>query len=99
MADVFASGNWHVAEGNQDAFVDAWSRFLSWTRDSQPGLAYGRLMRDESDGRHFVSFAEWSDPAARDAWRNSDKFMELFGACRQLCDDFQGGDFEGIVSV
>ena len=99
MGNVFASGNWHVTEGKEDAFVEAWTRFLSWSRDTQPGLTYARLIRDESDRGHFVSFAEWSDSAARDGWRKNEQFMQLFGACRQLCNDFQGGDFEGSVSI
>jgi heme-degrading monooxygenase HmoA len=99
MAEHYASGNWHVKAGNEDDFVARWTEFLRWTREAHPGLADANLIRDRKDGLHFVSFVDWQDPAARDAWKQSAGFMERFTACRELCEDFYGGDYDRVVSV
>jgi heme-degrading monooxygenase HmoA len=98
MARHFASGNWHVTEGMEDEFVERWKEFLGWTRESQPALVNASLLRDEKDPAHFISFAEWSDAAGRDAWRQSPEFGQHFGACRSLCRDMSAGDYEWQVS-
>ena len=99
MADLFASGNWHVMQGREDEFIERWTVFLRWTRSTQPALIEARLIRNEGDPGHYISFAQWADAPARNAWKNSEGFMERFSACRALCDDFQGGDYQRIVTV
>jgi heme-degrading monooxygenase HmoA len=99
MADSFASGNWHVVQGKEEEFIERWTEFLQWTRSTQPALIGAGLIRDEGDPNHFVSFAQWADAPARNAWKNSEGFMERFSACRALCDDFKGSDYERIVTV
>lgn len=99
MTDAYASGNWHVQEGKEDTFVERWQDWLGWTRKTHPNLERARLIRDRGDPRHFVSFAEWEDAASRDAWKQSPEFAEKFGACRKLCDDFYGGDYDEAGSI
>lgn len=99
MAEHFASGNWHVKKGNEEEFVERWKEFLQWTHDTQKSLVSANLIRDERDPSHFISFAEWGDSAARDAWRDEPGFAERFAACRALCEDFYGGDYGRAVSV
>lgn len=93
MTKAYASGNWHVGDGKESEFVDRWREFLGWTRENHPTLNWATLVRAEGDSSRFVSFAEWETSEARDAWKNSKDFMERFTACRELCDEFQGGDF------
>jgi quinol monooxygenase YgiN len=99
MAKHFAYGSWQVAPGNGEAFMKAWTRFLTWTQESQSGFGFARLLGDEENPGHFVSISEWNDGAARLAWQNDEKFTEMFSACRELCDDFQQGAFEASVSI
>jgi len=99
MAQSFAMGNWHVTEGKEQEFVQRWGEFLGWARETQESLVGASLIRNEQDHRHFISFSEWKDAGARGAWKNSEGFMERFGACRELCDDFSGADHERVVEV
>ncbi len=99
MAEYYASGNWHVKEGEEQEFVERWTGFLQWTRKDHPALEAASLIRDQGDPRHFLSFASWEDPEARAAWKQSPEFAERFGACRELCDDFYGSDYERAVVI
>ncbi len=99
MADeVYASGSWQVRSGEEQEFVARWSDFLGWTRDNHRDLKFATLVRAEGDGSRFVSMAGFESREARDAWKASEGFMERFSACRELCDEFQGGDFSLAAS-
>jgi heme-degrading monooxygenase HmoA len=99
MAEHFASGNWHVTKGKEQEFVERWTEFLGWTRATRPSLVEASLIRDESDPSHFVSFARFASAEERNAWKQSGGFMERFGACRALTEDFHGGDYHRAVAV
>lgn len=99
MAEHFASGNWQVKKGNEDEFVKRWKDWLQWTRNTQKSLVGASLIRDVRDPSHFISFAEWEDAAARDAWKNDSGFPARFAACRSLCEDFYGGDYGRTVAI
>ena len=94
MAERFgASGRWHVRAGEEEAFVLRWKEFLGWRRETFPELLSATLLRSETEPDRFVSFALWADATARKSWQQSDGFATRFGACRELCDAFEGGDF------
>jgi heme-degrading monooxygenase HmoA len=99
MSGIYASGNWTVREGSEEDFIARWKGFLGWTRESQPGLISANLLRDEQNPRHFVSFAEWEDTGARERWRQSPEFEQKFTACRDLCDEFYGADYQRAAAV
>lgn len=99
VSDNYASGFWQVSEGAADEFTDRWREFLGWTRDNHPGLEEATLIRARGDRNRFVSFARWASVEERDAWKDSDGFMQRFTACRELCDDFTGGDYDRVVTV
>ena len=99
MSEHYASGNWQVTPGCADEFVERWREFLGWTRDNHPGLESATLIRSEDDPGRLVSFAIWASAEQRDAWKHSDGFMERFAACRQLCDDFTGGDYDRAITI
>jgi heme-degrading monooxygenase HmoA len=97
MADsleTWASGDWMVKEGNEEAFVERWKAWLGWSSQNIEGFVSATLIRDTEDPRHFVSFSAWKDAASRDAWKSSPGFAEKFPAARELCDEFHGGDFQ-----
>lgn len=99
MSEPFASGDWRVTPGKEDEFVQRWTEFLTWSRENHPGLVGANLLRDGEDASHFLSFAEWSDADARESWRQAPGFMEHFKACRELCEEMRGADYERVVVI
>ncbi|MBT2510958.1 antibiotic biosynthesis monooxygenase [Streptomyces sp. ISL-98] len=102
MADeskYWASGSWQVSEGSADRFVERWTEFLTWTGEEHKGLVAARLIRDQGNPSHFVSFAKWADAESRTAWQNDPQFAEYFGACRELCTDVQASGYELAVAI
>ena len=77
MAEAYASGNWHVTEGKDDAFVESWTELLQWTRKTQPGFVRAVLIRHDGEPRHFISIAEWESASQRDAWKATPEFGRL----------------------
>ncbi len=73
------------------------------TRGELVGCSVGgvgaHLLRSNDDPRRFISYSEWSDARARDAWKQSEGCAAGFAACRAFCDDFQGGDFTEVVHI
>ena len=57
------------------------------------------MLRSHDDPRRFISYSEWSDARARDAWKQSEGCAAGFAACRAIWDDFQGGDFTEVVHI
>lgn len=95
----WASGNWRVADGQGEEFINRWTAFLTWTREANDGFEKARLIRDQGDPDHFISFAVWRDGESRGAWQNKPEFAEHFGRCRELCTDMQGGGYELAVAI
>ena len=89
----FASGDWLVAEGKEDEFLQRWTEFLDWSKAEAPGFIEAHLLRDEKNPRHFVSLSEWSDEGSRDAWRSHADFRSHLDAARNLCDMFSNSDY------
>jgi heme-degrading monooxygenase HmoA len=68
-------------------------------RADVPGLVHAWLIRNVEDPRHFVSLALWSDAGSRRAWKQHERSAEHMGACRALCEEMVGSDFELAVEV
>jgi heme-degrading monooxygenase HmoA len=98
-AEHFASGSWHVANGNAAEFLERWRAFLEWTRDSSPGFVTAILIQDVAQPRHYISVASWASAEARAAWQSNPVFAERLGSCRMLCDDFSGGSYRLAVAI
>ncbi|MEI8408950.1 MULTISPECIES: antibiotic biosynthesis monooxygenase family protein [unclassified Kribbella] len=99
MAEHYASGNWQVRAGREQEFVERWTEFLQWTRKDHPAMLTATLLRDGSVPGHYVSFAEWADEQSRTAWKESPDFTVHFAACRDLCEQMSGSDYEREVSI
>lgn len=99
QAGPYASGNWHVTDDKGDEFMERWTTFLTWTKDANEGFMTARLLRDATDPNHFVSFATWRDLDTLDAWRQKPEFAEHFGACRALCTDMNGGNYDLVRTI
>ncbi len=93
------SGDWKVRPGAEEEFVARWTDFLEWTRASAPGFLGARLIRNTTDPCHFVSFAEWESPSARQAWRELPEFSAKLNACKGLCEDMRGVNYDLAVAI
>ena len=94
-----ASGKWTVKAGSDDEFVARWRAFLSQSTKTAQGFGTARLLRDSDDPRHFLSFSEWADAGAREAWKSTPEFAKGLAACTEICDDFVGADYSQAASV
>jgi quinol monooxygenase YgiN len=99
MGTFFSTTDWRLKESGHDAFVGRWTSWLTWTRETQPGLVWARLVADEADPLHLVSVGEWTDSDARQKWADDPLFVEFWLACLELCDDMQSHAFEVKVSI
>ena len=99
MGNCFSTTGWQVKDGRQQEFVERWTMFLHWTRETQDGLKAAQLVADEADHRRFLSVGEWSDSTARQAWQDAPRFMELFMPCLEVCDDVQSSQYEIKVTI
>lgn len=88
MTKLYTSGDWHVKEGSDQAFIEAWRALADWTVENIPGCTWAKLLRDESDANHFVSFSPWRDEEAVAAWREHPQFQEHVAKLQQLLDSF-----------
>ena len=99
MADRhYASGNWQVRAGEEEEFISRWRDWIGKSTREVSGFGSASLIRDVADPRHFLSFSEWEDPGSRDAWKSSPDFSQGLASCRELCEDFRGGDYSEAVS-
>lgn len=92
MADAYVAIDWHVKTGREEAFVERWRETLEWLTNtfSGDGFERARLVRDEDDPLHFVSFIEWEDRAAIDRWDGHAQKQPRQVSLVQLCDDVHG---------
>jgi heme-degrading monooxygenase HmoA len=95
----WASGRWQVKEGKADEFMQRWGEWLTWTSEHAPGFRWAKLLRAEDDPQRYTSMSEWDDDASLKAWKTTEGFTEKFESCKQLCDEFVGGDQDEVVSV
>ena len=99
MAEHYASGVWHVKQGNHDEFVQKWTEFLQWSRENYPSMLVAKLLRDKGSPGRYMSYSEWADEPSRDAWKQDPGFRTRIGACVALCEDMHGADYDVAASV
>jgi len=84
MAGVYSSGEWHVKPGSEQAFIERWREFAEWTVATIPANTFAKLLQDEADPGHFVSFGPWRDQSAVSAWREHPGFRDRVGGLQEL---------------
>lgn len=94
----WASGRWQVKEGRADEFIERWSEWLGSTSQRVAGFRSAKLLRAEGDPLRFTSIAEWDDDSSLKAWKTSEGFRENIESCKELCDEFLGGDYDVAAS-
>jgi heme-degrading monooxygenase HmoA len=98
MAETYTSGLWLVKDGEEDAFVQAWTDFVEWGRGF-PGSGTFRLVRDLEVPRRYVSFAPWESFEAQRGWKEDPEFRERIGRVRAHCDEFEPSTLELAAEV
>jgi heme-degrading monooxygenase HmoA len=88
MTGLYTSGDWYAKEGSADAFIDAWMDLAEWTISSVPGCTFVKLLRDQEDPSHFLSFSPWRDESAVAAWRELPGFVERVDRLQGLLREF-----------
>jgi len=98
MTETYTHGTWRVKTGEEDAFIGAWTEFVTWAGEL-PGSGTFRLVRDVDQPARYMSFASWESFEAQQAWKDLPEFRERIGRVRAHCDDFQPAVFELVVRV
>src|SRR3954447_9195062 len=98
MSVTYSSGAWTAKEGEDEAFVAAWTEFASWL-STMPGAGTARLTRDLTEPRRYLSFAPWASAEAMQAWKSNDEFRQRIGAVREHVTEFTPSEFELVAEV
>ena len=92
---AFAESVWRVREGREPDFLARWNELADAAAASGAATRLV-LLRDRTDPRRFVSFGEWVDGPTMTAYRGRSDFRRLFLACREVCESFEGRDYDPV---
>ena len=98
MPETYTHGTWIVKPGEEDAFVQEWTSFVTWASEMD-GSGTFRLVRDTDQPQRYMSFAPWENNEAQAAWKSLPEFRERIGRVRAHCDDFTPSVFELVTTV
>jgi heme-degrading monooxygenase HmoA len=98
MTETYTSGRWIVRPGEEDAFVQEWTAFVTWASE-MPGSGAFRLVRDLDHSNTYMSFAPWESFEAQRAWKELPEFSERIGRVRSHCDHFEPSTHELVTAV
>jgi heme-degrading monooxygenase HmoA len=87
MSEIFTVGRWTLADGKEEAFVEAWTAFAAWA-SSHPGAGKLRLARDVRTPNMYVSFGRWDGIDSVRAWKGGAEFRERLAQVVQHVADF-----------
>jgi heme-degrading monooxygenase HmoA len=98
MAETYTSGVWSVKAGEEDAFVQEWTDFVTWA-GTFPGSGTFRLVRNVDLPNTYQSFAPWESFEAQNEWKEQPEFRERIMRVRSHCEDFQPFVYELVTTV
>jgi heme-degrading monooxygenase HmoA len=98
MTETYTSGLWKVKSGEEEAFVAAWTDFVTWA-SGFPGSGTFRLVRDVDQPDRYQSFAPWESFEAQQAWKQEPEFPERIGRVRSHCEGFEPFVLELVTQV
>jgi heme-degrading monooxygenase HmoA len=98
MTELLTTGIWHAKPGEEDAFIEAWTRFAEWAA-SMPGARILRLGRDTADTAKFISFAPWADAESVRAWKSQPEFRERMGRVQEHVVGFEPLELDAVATV
>ncbi len=97
-APVYTTGSWRPFPGHEDAFLDAWQEFATWS-SHLPGAQPAMLTRDLRDPDRFISFVGWDSIDAVHAWKSSPDFKPHMARVQQHIDKFAPTELEVVTTV
>ena len=88
MANAWTHGTWVVKPGNEDGFIDAWTRLA---RSAMDRYQTGRpvRLRDRERPNTFVTLGSWPSMEAMEASRASDLFRDPVAETRPLLESVE----------
>jgi heme-degrading monooxygenase HmoA len=98
VTETYTNGAWIVKAGEDDAFVQEWTEFVTWA-SAMSGSGTFRLVRDVDRPEHYMSFAPWESFEAQKTWKDLPEFRERIGRVRSHCEDFTPLVFELVTQV
>ena len=98
MTETYTHGQWIVKPGEEDAFVQEWTSFVTWASE-MAGSGTFRLVRDTDQPQRYMSFAPWESFESQAAWKSTPEFRERIGRVRAHCEDFTPSVFELVTTV
>ena len=98
MSEAYSSGTWVAKDGEDEAFVAAWTEFAGWL-STMPGAGTARLTRDTSEPHRYMSFAPWESADAMRAWKSNPEFRQRMAAVQEHVTEFTPSEFELVAEV
>jgi heme-degrading monooxygenase HmoA len=98
MSEVYSSGMWKVKDGEDEAFVAAWTEFASWLSE-MPGSGTARLVKDLDNAGQYLSFAPWESLDQMQAWKSNPEFPERMGKVQAHVAEFTPREMELAAQV
>jgi heme-degrading monooxygenase HmoA len=98
MYEIFTNGRFEVEPGKEEAFVEAWTEFAAWASNA-PGAGTLRLARDTRNPGRFVSFGQWEDAEAVQAWKSSPEFKERIARVVKQASEFEPTEHLTLAKV
>ena len=95
---VYTTGSWRPFPGHEDAFLDAWREFASWSC-RMPGAHLALLGRDLRDPERFVSFMGWDSIDDVRGWKGSPEFKSRMAPVQEHVDRFAPTELEVAAAV
>jgi quinol monooxygenase YgiN len=89
---------WRIKPGHEDAFVDAWTELVTWSR----GMFSGReaiLLRRRDDPGRFLAIGTFPSDDVIQEWRQIPGMRERFDALTQLAVSYDMQNFDQVVEV
>jgi len=95
----YSSGEWSVQAGSEEEFIERWTTFIEWSLDNAPGAESFVLVQNMEVPSKFLSLGAWENQDAQEAWRGMPRMQELFGQCRELCEEFEFNPYTLAASL
>ena len=96
MGEVYSSGIWKVKDGEDDAFISAWTDFAKWL-STMPGAGTAHLTKDIDNAGHYLSFAPWESIDQMHSWKNDPDFPKHMGAVQAHVAEFTPQEMEEVA--
>lgn len=94
---IYTLGAWHVKEGKQQEFIEAWKELgeLFGALPDPPGK--GILIQSTSNTALFYSFGPWNSMEAVEAMRNNPEAQQGIRKLIDLCTEATPGSYRVVA--